>query len=82
MVALRIKEICKEKMMKLEDLAGTVGLSLNSMSCIVNGKQSPRMETLEKIAAALDVEITELFARTSSIIVCPHCGRTIHIEVK
>ena len=36
------------------------------MSNIVNGKSTPSLETLEKIANVLEVDITELFTPSSS----------------
>ncbi|MCD8164864.1 MAG: helix-turn-helix domain-containing protein, partial [Bacteroides sp.] len=43
-------------------LAGEVGMAQPSMSNIINGKSSPSMESLERIAAVLQMEVWELFA--------------------
>ncbi|WP_374693547.1 helix-turn-helix domain-containing protein [Bacteroides thetaiotaomicron] len=54
------------------------------MSNIVNGKSAPSLETLERIANALEVDITELFEqpkKDSVSISCPHCGKSINIKV-
>lgn len=58
----RIKEIAKEKGITIAALAGKIGITQPSMSNIVNGKINPKMETLEKIAEALNVSVVELFS--------------------
>lgn len=62
MTPLRIKQICKEKKMTLQELASIVGISLNSISGLATGKQKPSFKTLEKLSNALNVEVSELFA--------------------
>jgi len=56
---LRIKEICKQKNTSVSDLAVKMGIKQESLSRAING--NPQLETLEKIAAALNVPVTELF---------------------
>ena len=63
---LRIREILESKDIKVSSLAETVGITRANMSNIVIGKSTPSLETLEKIANALEVDITELFAPSSS----------------
>lgn len=63
---LRIREILESKDIKVSSLAETVGITRANMSNIVNGKSTPSLETLEKIANALEVDITELFVPSSS----------------
>ena len=63
---LRIREILESKEVKVSSLAETVGITRANMSNIVNGKSTPSLETLEKIANALEVDITELFTPSSS----------------
>lgn len=63
---LRIKYVLKEKKVTVVSLAGMIGITQPNMSNIVNGKSTPSLETLEKIANALEVDITELFAPSSS----------------
>lgn len=78
---LRIKEIAKEKKVSISNLASMVGITQPNLSNIVNDKSKPSLETLEKIADALSVPITELFAK-GNIITCPHCGKPITIKVE
>lgn len=58
-MTLRIKEIAKAKKIRMEDLAETMGINKVSLSRMING--NPTVETLEKIAAGLGVNIKELF---------------------
>lgn len=82
---LRIKEVIKEKKVTVVALAGLIGITQPNMSNIVNGKSMPSLETLEKIASALGVNITELFSQPQSNtagITCPHCGKPITIKAE
>lgn len=82
---LRIKDVLKEKKMTVVSLAGIIGITQPNMSNIVNGKSTPSLETLEKIALALDVPVTELFEqpkKDSLSLTCPHCGKDISIKVE
>jgi len=56
---LRIKEIAKNKGIQLKDVAQKMGIAQESLTRAING--NPQLETLEKIANALEVDITELF---------------------
>lgn len=82
---LRIKDVIKEKKVTVVALAGMIGITQPNMSNIVNGKSMPSLETLEKIASALEVPITELFEqpkRDTASLTCPHCGKNIEIGVR
>ncbi|KAA6343468.1 hypothetical protein EZS27_008834 [termite gut metagenome] len=63
---LRIKELLKVKNITTSLLSKNVGITRANMSNIVNGKTNPSLETLEKIASALGVEIWELFTESVS----------------
>ncbi len=82
----RVKEILKERGITLNELAETLGVSRQALSRQVQGKML--IETAEKIAAALDVPLWQLFAdpvvvsNDGSKLLCPHCGQPITIEVK
>ena len=78
---LRILEICKQKGMTQKSLSSIIGLSAVGLSKAING--NPTKDTLEKIAAALNVPIIDLFqAPASGNIVCPKCGNSIELTVK
>ena len=77
----RIREICKEKGMLMESLAGILSIHPNSLTRNIKG--NPTIETLEKIAAALNVPVVELFeAPASGSIICPKCGTSIELTAK
>lgn len=61
---LRIKELCKEKGMNITQLAEVMGIKQESLSRAING--NPTIETLQKIADALKVELWELFTSSTS----------------
>ena len=64
MSILRLKEVLKEKKVTGKELADMVGVSQPAISEFVNNKSHPRPELLLKIAAALDVDLRELFIYT------------------
>jgi len=64
MKILRLKEVLKEKKVTGKQLANMVGVSQPAISEFVNNKSQPRPELLLKIAAALDVDLRELFVST------------------
>ena len=80
---LRVKEICKEKGITIQELADNMEMKRESLSRAING--NPTLETLEKIATALGVNITELFDQpknNTTGIACPHCGKNIKIKIE
>ena len=58
-MGLRIKEVIKEKGMTVQTLADKMGINRVGLSNHING--NPSVAVLEKIAAALEVPIQELF---------------------
>lgn len=81
-MALRIKEILKEKGMSQKDLASALGIAPTTFSLTING--NPTLGTLEKVAGALGVSVSELLddQGRKTAITCPHCGGRISVEVK
>lgn len=78
---LRIKEVSKSQGISITKLAELVGITQPNMSNIANGKTSPSLELLDRIATALGVTVPELFApQPTNTITCPHCGKPIKIE--
>ena len=76
---LRVKEICKAKGVQMQELADKLGISRITLTRNING--NPTVATLEAIAKALDVEVTELFAPQNGIR-CPKCGALLEIVEK
>lgn len=82
-MALRIKEVIKEKGLSVQELAEKMGISRVGLSQHING--NPSVEVLERIAAALDVSVIELFepSRKDSVsLTCPHCGKPIRLKAE
>lgn len=77
----RILELCKEAGINQTELADKIGLSRVGLSKAING--NPTINTLEKIADALGVPVTELFEKsnTGDIVGFVKVGDTVH-EVK
>ncbi|UYU41507.1 helix-turn-helix domain-containing protein [Bacteroides salyersiae] len=66
-MALRIKELIKEKGTTVKELAQKMGISNVGLSQHING--NPSVEVLERIASALGVDISELFTPFSGGII-------------
>ena len=76
---LRVKEVCKEKGVTVTSIAEHLGIKQESLSRAING--NPTIETLEKIANALNVPISELFEQPGTdVINCPYCGGKIKVS--
>lgn len=70
---LRVKDICKENGITIGELADRMQMVRESLSRAING--NPTLDTLERIATALNVPITELFSTDKQEL----CG---HVEYK
>lgn len=58
---LLIKEVRQSKGLTQVELATKAGLSAATITNYENGKRSPKLKDLEKIAKALGLDICELF---------------------
>lgn len=63
---LRIKDVCREKGITQKELAGLLGVSEMTLSRASKGNTS--LELLDRIATALNVDITELFAKRGDFV--------------
>jgi transcriptional regulator with XRE-family HTH domain len=59
-IATQVREWRRARQLRQGQLEGKAGLSHNAISRIENGQVSPRLDTLEAIALALDISIEEL----------------------
>lgn len=86
-MSLRIKEILQERGVTSVMLSEKINVSKVSISYILNGKQKPSYDTLEKISDALNVPMWQLFASPAEVIeqsgvhVCPHCGGLLDVNI-
>lgn len=75
----RIETVMQEKGINTQkELAAKIGVSETSLSRAMNG--IPSTTLLEKIAIALEVDITELFDTDLTKTRCPYCGHTLQIK--
>ena len=80
---LRIKDVIKFKGVTAVWLASQIGITQPNMSNIVSGKTNPSLDTLGRIAAALNVPVVDLFvAPSSGFIICPKCGTAIKLTAE
>lgn len=81
---LRIKELAKQKGYTMQELADKIGVVRDTLTRQANG--NPTISTLQKIAEALEVNVTDLFTdgdeRTPNVIKCPHCDKDIILSVE
>ena len=84
---LRLKEITKSNGLTMQQLSEKLGVTRDTLTRNVNG--NPTIETLSKIATALEVPIWQLFASPEEVqlpsnahsIKCPHCGNEFPVSV-
>lgn len=83
-MGLNIKSAIRKQGLTSKELADRLGISKVTLSYQING--NPTIETLEKIATALNVDVVELFdapGQTSSqALKCPKCGANIKINIE
>lgn len=78
---LRVKEICKERGLQMQELADKLGITRITLTRNISG--NPTISTLENIAAALGVSVLELFApQPTNTITCPRCGAVLEVKEK
>ena len=58
-MALRIKEICKEKQITMKEIAEKLGINPITLSQSLNG--NPTLSRLQEVASILGVSVPELF---------------------
>ena len=76
---LRIKAIIKQKGFTMQEFADKLGIARVNLTKTING--NPTIETLTKIADALNVSFIELFEPSATdIINCPYCGGKIKVS--
>lgn len=59
-IGIRIKEIRKARGLTQEAIAGSMGLSVDTVSLVERGKISPSLDTLEAFAIGLEIRLPDL----------------------
>ena len=78
--AENIKRICDKKGLRVKDLAEILNITPVGLSKSIN-QDYPQIQTLERIAKALNIELEEIFAVKPKHY-CPHCGKEIKIKLE
>ena len=60
-MALKIKELCKEKHITMAEIAAKIGINPVTLSQSLSG--NPTLSRLQEVADILNVEVPELFER-------------------
>ncbi|MEG0032963.1 MAG: helix-turn-helix transcriptional regulator, partial [Mucinivorans sp.] len=77
-----VKDLCKRKEITQKSLADQLGITAIGLNQILR-KGNPNLQTLERIADALGVPITDLFEREEKgDFKCPNCGAPLNISVE
>lgn len=85
---LRVKEILSEQGRTAAWLSRKIGVTDVNTRNIANGVVKPKLDTIEKIAAALGVPVWQLFASPEEVkesgaaITCPKCHNVIPVEIE
>ena len=82
-MGLNIKKAIKEHGLEVREVAKRMNITPTGLSQHING--NPSIEVLERIASAIECDISELFEQPKSdtaSLTCPHCGKSIEIGVK
>lgn len=79
----RIKAILASQGMTIKSLAEKMGCTAQSLGMQIGDNATPNVSSLEKIAAALNVPVSSLFADSvhpsQATVICPYCGGRIDI---
>lgn len=75
-MVFRLREILKNRHITIGQFSEMSGISQSNLSNYMMGKVSPTLETLNKIANALNIEITELFKKEEDIVLLARIGES------
>lgn len=82
-MSLNIKKAIKEHGLEVREVARRMDITPTGLSQHING--NPSVEVLQRIADAIDCDISELFEqpKTNTVsLTCPHCGKNINIKAE
>ena len=86
MCKLQIKQLAKQKGIKMSDLATAAGYTrATSLNQKLTSKNGLNTKQLQGIADRLGVEVRNLFEheeKKKSSIVCPYCGREFSVKTE
>ncbi|TFB54059.1 helix-turn-helix domain-containing protein [Cryobacterium sp. Sr3] len=76
-LGLRVRHFRAERGFTLDQLGEQVGMAGSQLSLIENGRRSPKLSTLQDIATAVDVELTDLLKNEA-----PNTRAALEIELE
>jgi len=77
-MSLNIKSVIKKHGLTSIEVARRMGINKITFSYTING--NPTIDTLERIAAAIGCDVSDLFDRPATdVINCPYCGGRIKV---
>ena len=82
-MALNIKAAIKSRGYEVREVAQKLGITPTGLSQHING--NPTVEVLNRIAAAIGCDVSELFdapKRSGASAVCPHCGKPVTVRIE
>ena len=90
-----IKKYCELRGITQKELAAKLGVTSISLNATLKDGKDPRISTIQKIADALEVSITDLLSDGQKQVLseeqpvayvpyirCPHCGKEIDLYIK
>lgn len=84
---MRIQDTIKAYGLTQDIVAHRMGISRVTLTRNING--NPTLETMEKIAKAIGCSVGEFFdderapqEEPKSSLLCPHCGKELHITIE
>ncbi len=82
-IGARIRQLREEAGLSLRGLAALCGLSFNAINRIEHGENSPTVDTLHRLATALNVPITDFFTQgQAQMTIFTKAGSGLHTELE
>lgn len=80
---MKYKNVLKKYGITQEELAKRLGLNRVTIARTLNDDNDPRESTIRRIASAIGCDVAELLSEQEGTptITCPHCGKTIQINI-
>ena len=77
---VKIKKILNDNKVSVTELADRLKVTRQTVHYYINQGNKNSVDTLVKIAEAIDVPVTDLFEQPAiDVIHCPHCGGKIRV---
>ena len=64
---IRLRDILQDRNLTIQQFSELSGISQSNLSNYMNGRISPTLDTLNKIADTLNIDLTELFKKRDNV---------------